>query len=424
MKTVASSVKARMPLNTKHLRVLTLLILTIGQCASIANSCSHVYSILQIDNPFAPYALLIKVGLAVGTLTVPLLLLVAMTQLLQKRVSIIKVLISFLVGALALNLAYVLAFIVTQTVVYSQMTENTAYLVRKALEFSLLPGFPNILARMVPPEKAAMAVKVINVLRAIPSETLDTLLTNEAIDKLLAIIMPGFNLESLTFVVMGAFTHMFTSFANKNIFQDMLLFSAIFWFIVSKPKNLKGGKLLVFRLGAAIPLVYFIVGYVINIASRLEWYEPGPLVVLLSPTHSLGNWVLFAAVIFFRKYQELEFANNGGLAQDLDAYLMSDRGAYQMSVFIAFTLCVISFADVFLCRIPGITAWGIGSCKWFFIGAPIVLLFNSARYVKYRWYDHIFFPAYYIANYVFVAVLASNWFETIYHAVEALLNEV
>ena len=96
----------RAPFGYRMLRLVSLLAMTASQFAMVILGLSQMYGRLRLDDPFAPWLGVAAAMELFGQVSVPLLLISAMTTVLRKPQSIGKVLVTFFLGGMALATVY------------------------------------------------------------------------------------------------------------------------------------------------------------------------------------------------------------------------------------------------------------------------------------------------------------------------------
>ena len=213
---------------------------------------------------------------------------------------------------------------------------------------------------------------------------------------------------------------LFLEMANNNIFLDVFVCTLTYFFVLYQPKKLRGGRLMLFRLGAVLPVGYALAGFIGNSIARHGWTEIEIDTLSFLPCRSVAVYMLFVAMIGIRKYQEMEYRERGVTGEALRESLNSDRAARQMSVSLAAAMALISLLEWYLGREEGLQLWGVGSYQWMFLGIPFVLLFDHRRLPKHGWID-AYVPFYTAASYALLAFCSLGWVRTLIDALDAFL---
>ena len=207
--------------------------------------------------------------------------------------------------------------------------------------------------------------------------------------------------EANEFVTLLLFT---LSSNGLNVFLDLFLCTLFAFFVNYKPqKFFVGKKLILFRLFAVLIFLYQVGCF----AARLcqgggLWVIPVGVYPLLT-SKSIVCFLAFAAIVLYVKFRERRFIRGGGTEEEYEAYLLTNRNALGVSVFIAIAFFGAALLD-FIALIPviGITHpeysfwwWvatdplgsGIGAGISLALVAPIALLFNYTKEPKNRKLD-------------------------------------
>ena len=121
-------------------------------------------------------------------------------------------------------------------------------------------------------------------------------------------------------------------FKTFNVFLDMLLCTAVLFFIDYRPtKWFVGKKLYIFRAFAAIPILYELGCILIKYFSAVDGMELHPMVSPFLTTKPIFCFLLFVRMAFYIKGREGKFLKHGKTHEDYEAYLKTNRNSFQFS---------------------------------------------------------------------------------------------
>lgn len=130
-------------------------------------------------------------------------------------------------------------------------------------------------------------------------------------------------------------------FKTFNVFLDMLLCTAVIFFIDYRPtKWFVGKKLYIFRAFVAIPILYELACILIKYFAVVDGMELHPMVSPFLTTKPIFCFLLFVRMAFYIKGREGKFLKHGKTHEDYQAYLKTNRNSFQFSKKFAL-MCVI-----------------------------------------------------------------------------------
>ena len=143
--------------------------------------------------------------------------------------------------------------------------------------------------------------------------------------------------------ILGA---IFTS--GLNVFLDLFLCTLFAFFINYEPKKFfQGKKIIIFRLFSLLVVAYEVVCFLLSVC------HVGGTIVLPAwifpwlTCKSMLCFFAFAAVVLWLKVRQKRFVKNGGTNEEYEKYLLTNRNAWKVSVFIAIAFTIAAVIDVF-----------------------------------------------------------------------------
>ena len=192
-----------------------------------------------------------------------------------------------------------------------------------------------------------------------------------------------------------------------NIFVDLFLCTLVMLFMNARPtKVFTGKKIYIFRAFTLIPIGYEVASIILKgKAAAGSILLPAWLYPLL-PVKPPMTFLVFVLLAVFIKTRELRYCRHGNTHEDYEAFLKTNRNAWNFSVFAAIILFIAGIVDIIIASILLVGQAGTGealdammtsekafnnsialsigfgkaSCLVFF--APIVLLFNYTKIPK------------------------------------------
>ena len=200
-------------------------------------------------------------------------------------------------------------------------------------------------------------------------------------------------------------------FKAVNIFLDMLLCTAIIFFIDYRPKKyFVGKKIYIFRAFAAIPILYELVCILLKYFSAVEGMHLHPMVSPFLTTKPVFCFLLFVRMAFYVKGRETKFVKRGRTLEEYKAFLKTNRNSFQFSKKFALMAAIYGFLDfvfvliLFLLRLANagvldsfikapdeevvevtdfimneVRAIGFGGATMMLFIAPFILLFSYTK---------------------------------------------
>ena len=121
-------------------------------------------------------------------------------------------------------------------------------------------------------------------------------------------------------------------FKAFNVFLDMLLCTAVIFFIDYRPKKwFVGKKLYIFRAFVAIPILYELGCILLKYFAAVDGMELHPMVSPFLTTKPIFCFLLFVRMAFYIKGREGKFLKHGKTHEDYQAYLKTNRNSWQFS---------------------------------------------------------------------------------------------
>ncbi len=192
-----------------------------------------------------------------------------------------------------------------------------------------------------------------------------------------------------------------------NIFVDLFLCTLVMLFLNARPtKIFTGKKIYIFRAFTLIPIAYEVVCIILKgqaaAGSILLPSWVFPLLTVKPPM----TFLVFVILAVYIKTRELRYCRHGNTHEDYQAFLKTNRNAWNFSVFAAIILFIAGIIDIIIASMLLVGQAGTGealdammasekafknsiamsigfgkaSCLVFF--APIVLLFNYTKIPK------------------------------------------
>lgn len=176
---------------------------------------------------------------------------------------------------------------------------------------------------------------------------------------------------------------------NYNIFVDLSLFSLFFFFFFYSPKKIKTKKgILWFRLCSIIPLLIAVTSFIIYGHYFIGDLNLPVALLAIMPCRSIGIYAIFVVISFTIKLRKYLFIKWGGSEEQYEIYARSSRSSFEVSVFSAITIVVVSILDLSLLLIyPRLLLNGVGLTAYMIFIAPILFLFSYTRVPKKSAFD-------------------------------------
>ena len=134
-------------------------------------------------------------------------------------------------------------------------------------------------------------------------------------------------------------------FLTFNVFLDLLLCTAIIFFLDYRPKRFfTGNKIYLFRMFAALPILYecgcIYVKYIC-----LEGTELHPMVSPFLTTKPVMCFLLFLRMALYMKGREKEFLKHGKTVEEYEAFLKTNRNSFQFAKKFALMTLIYALLD-------------------------------------------------------------------------------
>ena len=196
-------------------------------------------------------------------------------------------------------------------------------------------------------------------------------------------------------------------FIAFNIFVDLLLCTLVMYCLNARPKKVfTGKKVLILRALAVLPIAYEAGSILLKALSaagkaRIPLWA-FPLLTVKPPM----TFVVFVLLAIYIKTRELRYCRHGKTHEDYQAFLKTNRNAWNFSVYSAIILFIAGIIDLFILSFllygqagseEGVNAIlasetalknsigmavGFGGSIILIIFAPIILLFNYTKIPK------------------------------------------
>lgn len=136
-------------------------------------------------------------------------------------------------------------------------------------------------------------------------------------------------------------------FQAFNIFLDMLLCTAVVFFIDYKPtKFFVGKKLYIFRAFAALPILYELACILLKYFATVDGLKLHPMVSPFLTTKPVLCFLLFVRMAFYVKGRETKFLNHGKTLEDYDTFMRTNRNSLQFARKFALMTLLYGFIDL------------------------------------------------------------------------------
>ncbi len=136
-------------------------------------------------------------------------------------------------------------------------------------------------------------------------------------------------------------------FQAFNIFLDMLLCTAVVFFIDYKPtKFFVGKKLYIFRAFAALPILYELACILLKYFATVDGLKLHPMVSPFLTTKPVLCFLLFVRMAFYVKGRETKFLNHGKTLEDYDTFMRTNRNSLQFARKFALLTLLYGFIDL------------------------------------------------------------------------------
>ena len=138
-------------------------------------------------------------------------------------------------------------------------------------------------------------------------------------------------------------------FKAFNVFLDMLLCTAVIFFIDYRPKKyFVGKKLYIFRAFAAIPILYELVCILLKYFSTVEGLRLHPMVSPFLTTKPVLCFLLFVRMAFYIKGTETKFLKHGKTLEDYEAFMKTNTNSFRFAKKFALMAFIYGLIDLAL----------------------------------------------------------------------------
>ena len=138
-------------------------------------------------------------------------------------------------------------------------------------------------------------------------------------------------------------------FKAFNVFLDMLLCTAVIFFIDYRPtKYFVGKKLYIFRAFAVIPIIYELVCILLKYFCTVEGLKLHPMVSPFLTTKPVLCFLLFVRMAFYVKGRETKFLKHGKTLEDYDAFMKTNWNSFQFAKKFALMAFIYGIVDLIL----------------------------------------------------------------------------
>lgn len=228
-----------------------------------------------------------------------------------------------------------------------------------------------------------------------------------------------------------------SGFLAFNLFLDLFLCTLVTYFLLYTPKKVFTGKrIIVFRLFAALPILYEAASVTLKILASMGRIKLSPAVFPFLTTKPPVGFLVFVAFAFFIKRRERMFIRHGKTKEDYDEFLRTNANSWHFSVHAAIILAIAAVLDFVIVLVFAAARslpfsdteafagqameavslamkWGFGESVGLIFIAPLMLLFSYTRKPKRPALD-IAIPA------AGVALIVAEYAEAVYYALTHL----
>lgn len=190
-----------------------------------------------------------------------------------------------------------------------------------------------------------------------------------------------------------------------NIFVDLLMCSAFFYFTNETPKRLKDDKkkMQLFRLGALLPVIYIIASMILSGLANSGVIQLDNKIMGIMTCRSPATYLIFFAVSLFLSNSQKIYLRNGGTMQGFKEFKKTNAHSLQFSIVCSIIILVVCLLDFLFGLIPGSSAFGIGDSKLMFVIIPFIMLISYSKEYKSNTID-LFLPIITISAIIFLVV--------------------
>ncbi|MGN0822730.1 MAG: hypothetical protein ACI4NG_03060 [Candidatus Gallimonas sp.] len=217
----------------------------------------------------------------------------------------------------------------------------------------------------------------------------------------------GFTLDARLIKMVGGY------FSNFNVFIDLFLCCAIYYFTMARPKRIRSkGGLIVFRACVVFPIGYIVASFVLSGLIKNGLISVNVYTGSLLPRRGLVNFFIFGAILIFLSVRERAYRrfNRSGIAYE--EYEKTNRYCVNYTVVASLIFAVFAVADTLFGLIPGASAFGVGDSLSLMIAIPFLLMHDFTRKPKRKLWSAMLAP-YYAISYFILFVLYINLFAAV-----------
>lgn len=413
MASFQNDIRYRGPLSYRGLRIIALLLMTASGLANILLSVANLIGMGTVRDMVGGIADLAKPVSIMGQMSFPLLLISTFSRITQKRNAIIRAVIGYFLASAALYTVIVIFLQANIAAFLEGLYDASPMLISSSNE--IIATIANNLIGSMNDSSSANAQVFRMVLNFLPPQVQEMLpsiakLTASLDMDTLEVIISKFRdtfIEQIPSMSYGISISLLTQVGSVNVFLDLFLCSLFYFFTFYKPGRMKGGKLLIFRLCAAIPVEYVFLSFVlIGLCKVGNIKLPLPVMALLTYRRPAA-FIIFLAMCVYLKFKEVNDTDKG-LSEETHLRRMStNRSSLRYSIFLCVVLLIISGCEYLSTMIPRASYWRLGSNYWMFLAIPLILLFSYSRDTKYKWPDKVIL-LYYPVHYCIIVLAWAN----------------
>ena len=437
-------IRYRGKLSFRGMRLIALLAMTISQLCIIAIVADRIQFTLNLTENSAFVQTLLYIGVALGQITFPLLLIASFGTVMNGTESVGKSLIFYFSIALVTYLATVFIIYRFLSIVLEMLPAIVSRIsVVDEEELGSLSTFADGIwskvIRNILPGDGTIHLEYINAVMQkwevafrIPSmEELQALAENigiesesfiavteqiaamtpemiaDNLDQLLAFVVNILPIDLETLIRNTAIPRLMgivTSKMKFNVFWDLFLYTAFYFFSCGHPKNIRGGKLLLFRCCSVFPAGWMVLSAFISANIGITGEAASVALVAALSTRPFSALAVFFLMVLYQKYREAEFAEIDPSGDKWGAFLSTNRCSFQFSLFACGALVLVSLVDTALGYIPALAEWGMGQSSMMWMAFPVLLLYSYRRVPKHKIFNAAV-PLYYVVHYAVVIVV-------------------
>ncbi len=168
-------------------------------------------------------------------------------------------------------------------------------------------------------------------------------------------------------------------FANLNTFLDIFICSLFAFFILYEPNFKSKKKLLIFRLCALIPVIYFIISNILNALYNFGIITFGVEVGALLVHRNYVCFLFFFVIVLYLKYRETKINQKNEKFMEYEKYANTNKGLLFFNLAVISLILILSLLDFLLSFIPNASNLNIGTSYNICLCTPLLLFFNNQR---------------------------------------------